>query len=342
MQLINRLMASALILTSPVVLAACGGGGGSSNPVSTPAPTPTPTPTPTTSWQQGVYDPASNFKDKCNAPRSGSDIEGNRFTDTKGTLSDEKFWLRSWTQETYLWNDEVTDQKPANFSTPAAYFEVLKTNATTASGAAKDNFHFYQSTEDYLQDRNSAGGSGYGASLAILSATPPRDVRIRFTEPNSPASNTSTGSAPFLRGARILRADGIDVVNDNTQAGVDTINNAIFPATAGETHSFVVQDVGGAERTVSVTSADISRAPVNKTRIIDQGTDKVGYILFNTFSPFSSEKAIADAITEMANAGVTDLVLDLRYNGGGLLAVASQLGYMIAGDSRPTPGPLRH
>ena len=39
-------------------------------------------------------------------------------------------------------------------------------------------------------------------------------------------------------------------------------------------------------------------------------------------------------MTDMSNAGVTDLVLDLRYNGGGLLTVASQLAYMIAGPTR--------
>jgi len=60
--------------------------------------------------------------------------------------------------------------------------------------------------------------------------------------------------------------------------------------------------------------------------------DNVGYVLLNTFSPLTTEAALFEAFTELSQANVTDLVLDLRYNGGGLLAVASQLGYMIAGD----------
>ena len=128
-----------------------------------------------------------------------------------------------------------------------------------------------------------------------------------------------------------LEIDGVDVINANSQTAIDTLNNGLFPLNAGETHSFTVQDVGESSRTFSITSADVSQAPVNRTRIIDQNGEKVGYILFNTFSPFSSEKAIADAMAEMADAGVSDLVLDFRYNGGGLLAVASQLGYMVAG-----------
>jgi hypothetical protein len=73
---------------------------------------------------------------------------------------------------------------------------------------------------------------------------------------------------------------------------------------------------------------------VNRTAVIPTSTGNVGYILFNTFSPFSSEEQIVDAIRDMDAANVQDLVLDLRYNGGGLLAVASQLSYMIAGPVR--------
>ena len=124
-------------------------------------------------------------------------------------------------------------------------------------------------------------------------------------------------------------------MNANTQADIDILNDGLFPSTAGESHTFVVQDVGDAtSRTLTLTSADVTRAPVNRTAVIDTDNGKVGYILFNTFSPFASEEAIATAITDMSNEGVSDLVLDLRYNGGGLLAVASQLSYMIAGDTR--------
>ena len=85
---------------------------------------------------------------------------------------------------------------------------------------------------------------------------------------------------------------------------------------------------------VTLVSEDIAQKPVNRMKTIDTATGKVGYILFNTFSPFSSEKDIADAITAMKGQGINDLVLDLRYNGGGLLTVASQIAYMVAGDAQ--------
>ena len=100
------------------------------------------------------------------------------------------------------------------------------------------------------------------------------------------------------------------------------MNAALFPSAAGTSTTFVVRDPGAtADRTVTLTSINLSPSPVNRTRVIDTPTGKVGYILFNTFSPFESERAIIQAITELRISSVTDLVLDLRYNGGGLLAV---------------------
>jgi carboxyl-terminal processing protease len=57
-------------------------------------------------------------------------------------------------------------------------------------------------------------------------------------------------------------------------------------------------------------------------------------MLFNTFSPYAAERQLLDAVQSFQSRGVTDLVLDLRYNGGGLLAIASQLSYMVAGPVR--------
>ncbi len=57
-------------------------------------------------------------------------------------------------------------------------------------------------------------------------------------------------------------------------------------------------------------------------------------MLFNTFSPFESEASLNEAFTQLENEEIDDFVLDLRYNGGGLVVVAAQLGYMIAGGNR--------
>jgi hypothetical protein len=334
-----RFLAAAACL-SALTLASCGGGGGGG---STPAPTPTPTPNPPPpppppsgiSWSPGVFQAASTFKDRCEVPRTGVDLNNRPFPDRAGSALEERHWLRSWTNETYLWNTEVTDQNPANFSSRTSYFAVLRTTAKTPSNKDKDDFHFSESTEAYQRRQNSAPSATYGADWIFKANTPPRDVRVGYTEPQSPAAAVTGGQAALVRGSRILRVNGIDLVNANTQNEVNQLNAGLFPANAGTSTVFVVRDPGAtADRTVTITSVNLSPSPVNRTRIIDTPTGKVGYILFNTFSPFESERAIVQAITEMRINSVTDLVLDLRYNGGGLLAVSSQLAYMVAGSSR--------
>jgi carboxyl-terminal processing protease len=330
-----RLLAAAVCIAS-MGLAACGGGGGGGTPAPPPVVGPPPPPPPVgPSWTPGVFAAASTFKDRCEVPRTGNDLFGRPFPDRAGTALEERFWLRSWTHETYLWNTEVQDQNPANYATRRLYFAVLKTNAQTPSGKDKDDFHFSESTEAYQRRQNSAPSATYGADYVFKASTPPRDVRVGYTEPLSPAAAVTDGQAAFVRGSRLLRINGIDVVNANTQAEVDQLNAALFPAAANTSTTFVVRDPGATtDRTVTLTSINLSPSPVNRTRIIDTPTGKVGYILFNTFSPFESERAIIQAMTEMRINSVTDLVLDLRYNGGGLLAVSSQLAYMVAGASR--------
>ena len=94
-------------------------------------------------WRQGVFQPSAAYQDRCAMPRSGT-------RDLRGSVSDQNNWLRSWTNETYLWFNEVTDRNPNAYPDTLEYFATLKTEATTASGQAKDKFHFTYDTDDWL------------------------------------------------------------------------------------------------------------------------------------------------------------------------------------------------
>jgi hypothetical protein len=130
------------------------------------------------------------------------------------------------------------------------------------------------------------------------------------------------------RGAEVLTIDGVDLVNGSD---VNTLNNGIAPATVGETHTFVVLDRGSTTpRTVTLKSASVTSVPVQKVQTLPAPNDKVGYFLFNDHIA-TAEKGLLDAITQLRNAAITDLVIDIRYNGGGYLDIAAELGYMVAG-----------
>lgn len=274
-------------------------------------------------WSSGVFEDAATFKDLCAAPRMGTDADGAAFPDMQGTTLDENNWLRSWSNDTYLWYDEVDDRDPACCET-LAYFDLLRTFARTASGAYKDRFHFTEDTARREARVRSGVTAGYGARFAVLRGSPPRDVRVAYTEPDTPAT---AAEVALLRGTRILAVDGVEVAG----GGADALNAGLFPRALNEEHEFTVRDPGEAEsRTVTMRSASITTAPVQHVRVIETDLGDVGYLLFNShIGP--AERGLMNGIERLAEAGVSDFVLDMRYNGGGYLAIASQLAYMIAG-----------
>lgn len=314
------------LLSVAFLLPACGGGGGGGAggaAASSPPPPPV-------SWVQGQFARQSTFAAMCVAPRSGIDPGTKKaYPDTQGTLLDELNWLRSWTHDLYLWFDEVTDQNPANFSTDSDYFAVLKTNAITASGHLKDKFHFKYATSTWESLSQSGVEAGYGANFIVIASTPPREVVVGYTEPGSPAV---AAPANLARGAQILSIDGVDLVNANDKASIATLNAGLSPATLGETHTFAVLDQGASSpRTITLVSTSITSTPVQNVHTISApGGALVGYMLFNDHLA-TSEGELVQAFSQLQTAGVQDLVLDIRYNGGGYLDIASEVAYMIAG-----------
>ncbi|MBS0416902.1 MAG: peptidase [Proteobacteria bacterium] len=302
-------------------LSACGGGGGGqSSSLSNNNP-------PASTYTKGVFLQESTFAGKCAAPRSGTDpVTHAAYPDTQGTSTDENNWLRSWTNDLYLWYSEVPDLDPSGYQT-VDYFPLLKTSATTTSGAPKDKFHFTEKTSDWESLSQSNVDVGYGVQFEVLSPTVPRQIVVAYTEAGSAASQAPLNVA---RGAVVLAIDGNDV-NTGTQAGVDALNAGLSPAQAGETHTFQIQDAGATtSRSVTLTSATVTTHSVGATQTFATATGTVGYLLFNN-QLAQAETQLVDAINTLKSAGVTDLVLDMRYNGGGYLDIASELAYMIAG-----------
>ncbi len=314
----------AFVWITAALAAGCGGGGGDDGGGG-PAP-------PASGWVNGSFLPAATFAGRCVNPRSGTNPEtGTPYTDLQGTALDENNWLRSWSNDLYLWYSEIVDRDPGLYATPT-YFDLLKTTATTSSGAAKDRFHFTYRTTDWLALTQSGTEAGYGVLWSVIASLPPRRIVVAYTNAGSPAA-----TANLQRGEEVVRVDGVDVVNDNTQTGVDIFVAGLFPEQLNASHTFVLRNPQtGAQRTVTMQSTNVTLEPVQNVTTFSTATGTVGYMQFNDHLP-TAEQDLIDAFTSFAAQNVADLVLDLRYNGGGSLAIASEIAYMIAGNV-PTAG----
>ena len=282
--------------------------------------TPASTSTDTTGsgWVEGEYGDAVDFEASCQNPRAGSG-----FSDVQGTVVDENFWIRAYSFDTYLWFDEIEDVDPDSLSSTDAYFDIMKTFAVSPSGNPKDKFHFTYDSEEWEKLSQSGISAGYGVEFFRVRSSPPRQWLVAYTEPNTPA-----GDAGLLRGWEIASVDGVDFKEGSD---TDVLNAALFPESLGEVHEFVFREVASGETiSVDLTSQEITSTPVQSVKAIPLGNSKVGYLLFNDHIA-TAEAQLIEAFEGFQSEGVTELVLDMRYNGGGYLDIARMLASMIAG-----------
>jgi C-terminal processing protease CtpA/Prc len=276
--------------------------------------------------------PSSHYANLCLSPRSGNDpVTGTAYPDMQGTTLSENNYLRSWTNELYLWYSEVPDVDPGTDSSTAHYFGLLKTSAKTSSGADKDRFHFTYPTTTWEQLSRNGVNLGYGVTWALVQAIPPRLVYVADVWPGYAAA-----SAGLVRGDEVLSIDGVDMINGGaTTQDLATLNEGLNPTSAAA-HTFTLKDPTGTSRTVTLQAAQVTEDPVPLAKTVSTNSGPVGYLLFNAHIA-TAESELISAINQLKSAAVTDLVLDIRYNGGGYLDIASELAYMIAGPV-PTAG----
>lgn len=257
-------------------------------------------------------------------------------------------WIASYVNQTYLWYQDVptvssatytigatvayvdpsdnsagTETLTSNYDVVDAYFNSQRSPLFTASGKPKDQFHFTYVTTDWVNLTSAGTEAGFGFQVALLASSPPRDAVIAYVSPNTPAA-----TAGLVRGTQFISVNGVSVANGTD---INTLNAGLFSPVSGTNYTFVVQIPGQANQsTVTLTAGNVAMQPVMNVQTLPAPNASVGYIQFNDHNDPSENELIA-AVTQLQAANITDLVLDLRYNGGGSLAVASELTYMIAG-----------
>jgi carboxyl-terminal processing protease len=281
-------------------LAACGGGGGGggSTPVAvTPAPSATSTPTP--------------------SPTSAG-----------CSLSERKSWALAQLQEWYLFPELLdTSVNPASFSTVNAYVDAL---VAPARAQSRDRFFTHLAS---IAEENAFFSSGSSAGFGVRLSYDTTANRVFVIEAFEGAPALAAG---IDRGTEIV-AVGTSSGNLQTVAslmqsgGAQAVVNALGPTTAGTTRVLRVV-TNGVTSELTVTKADFALPPVSSrygAKVFDNGGTKVGYINLRTFID-TADPALRNAFASFKSQGVTQVIVDVRYNGGGLVSISELFGDLLA------------
>ena len=233
--------------------------------------------------------------------------------------------LRAYFNEWYFWYRSSPSPAPSDAVSLDAYFNSLLYTGGDPTFPA-DRWSYFDTTVNFNRFFGDGKALGYGVFVAGQEVTgrPDLPLYVRYIEPKSPAA-----TAGVKRGDRIIAINGKPVaivIANNDYA-------ALTPANEGETLTLQLSD-----RTVSVTAAIYELVPVTQASIVSSPSGrKAGYFVVKDMIN-QALTPVSDAMASFRAAGVTELVVDLRYNGGGLVTLGRDLASLVAG-SRGTGRP---
>ncbi len=163
---------------------------------------------------------------------------------------------------------------------------------------------------------------GFGFGSKFVDAPVNADLRLTQVFFGSPAA-----AAGFQRGQRIVAINGRTIAEINQAEGLSA---ALGANDVGVTRTFLLREPSGAEFETDVAKALVTLDPVPSTAIFDVGGTTVGYLDFRTFIS-TADAELDQAFAGFALQNVSALVVDLPYNGGGLVSTAERLTDLIGG-----------
>lgn len=231
--------------------------------------------------------------------------------DPSDTVKDSTLAL---TRDVYLWNDQI----PADFNaralgTPDDIMKAIR-KYSNEPGFTEPVDH-YSFAMDQTEWNNLSNGitSDFGLSAFFFTDG---DLRVRAVEEDSPA-----GKAGIRRGWKFLSVAGN---NNITTGNSDFLSQNIYesPSTA-----FTFEKPDGSTVDITLNAETYQENPVIFDSVYSVGSKKAGYFVFNSFLGDTSQviTQLTSIFNQFSSAGVTDVIVDLRYNGGGYVSLSEAL-----------------
>ncbi|MEO6148900.1 MAG: S41 family peptidase [Mucilaginibacter sp.] len=253
---------------------------------------------------------------------------------TRFELTKDSIFL--YAKESYLWNEAIPDSatfKPRKFTgsneLAALQKEVDAISQYKINPSTGKPFEYYApqpgaSKYSFIDDGSTSGGLGGAAGDFGFEPRYAFDdnLYIKYVYPNSPADN-----AGIKRGYKVVRLNGHTDFDPSVSANIDAIVDGFY----SEDHiDITLEKPDGTNLDASFNTAEYTINPVLTYKVIPAGSKKVAYMVFNSFTSLANSKPKIDqAFNYFTANGATDLVVDLRYNGGGYTATAEYISDLI-------------
>lgn len=226
-------------------------------------------------------------------------------------------WVYESMQDYYLFYQQVDrNVNTANYASPEELIRDLRV-------APNDTFSYVADETAYSAFFNEGETFGFGWNFA---RSPDNSLYFSLIEPNSP-----------LATAGVQRGDELVAINGITIPAFDQLSSSERRVIIGAADEVTTLDLsidreGTPQRQVSVTSETYALQTVLNTDIIERNGVKVGYLHFYQFINTSSQE-LQQAFATFQAADISELVIDLRFNGGGRIFVANEMASHMVGSS---------
>lgn len=235
----------------------------------------------------------------------------------KGVYADVNNWILANMSFYYYWNEQVPDEVNENQIPETFFNNMLEPN---------DEFSYISDdAESLLDDLNgSSVTAGFSPAFGRFEGTDEVFIIVEFVYPNSPAAE-----AGLERGDMITKINGFTLFVDNyldlyyEEGEIDYTVRSYDPE----------QGLSEDSEIITLTKEELSTDPVLYTDIIEEGSNKIGYIFYTRFLAGQTDQfiqSVDNTLSEFQNAGVTELVVDLRYNPGGTIRAAENFANSLA------------
>ncbi|MFW0718815.1 S41 family peptidase [Pedobacter sp. N23S346] len=221
-----------------------------------------------------------------------------------------------YAKQTYFWNvgmPSYDDFNPRKYSNNVQVLSALKALPSTGG---KDKYSFIDDGTVAGQLSGLSGDYGFSANYDGGNL-----LRVKYVYATSPAA-----VAGLKRGDLITRVNGRTTLR-TSQADIDNLNDGIFGD--NPTVALTIEKANKSTQSLVITRGSYNINPILFTNTYNVGTKKVGYIVFNSFTT-NSVPLLDAAFSKFTTDGVTELVVDLRYNGGGSVATSEAFTNLIA------------